>query len=482
MACMSCGELNKNYKYILYTAIFAFFTNFIFGYTFNDNMEILLFYKSREHINLSYHIILHYIFRFIGILILSLIFYKIEQKSAQKQTPTIKNEEESLDELESSSSSIKLIYKDVKEDLNLKINISPLNIFIVLSIMVLQGILEDIFYKSTLRALDFWMFELPLLSYLSSKEFKFKIYRHHKLAIFTNIFICAPYKIILLIILIFISTDIFNKTNDYNFNVYKYYKGNLGLIPIGIIFYLIIMVSRSYAITKIKVFMDLKYISPNKILMIYGIIGILISIIVGTISTFIDCQTIGEVNLKICKINDGNKSYFENFYLYFKTLNSDTELLLFELIFFVGIITNFFYMFYYILIIKKLTPIHSIFSNLTYSFLLQLVGYFYENLNKPQNQNQYNNDEDNKDTKGKTDYSFLNLIFLGFITQIIVFFGLLVYLEIIELNFCKLNENLRRYIIDRSIKDYELNKIDKITDNDKEDDEDAINNSNSQNL
>ena len=62
------------------------------------------------------------------------------------------------------------------------------------------------------------------------------------------------------------------------------------------------------------------------------------------------------------------------------------------------------------------------------------------------------------------------------------FFGLLVYLEIIELNFCKLNENLRRYIIDRSIKDYELNKIDKITDNDKEEDEDAINNSNSQNL
>ena len=482
MACMSCGELNKNYKYILYTAIFAFFTNFIFGYTFNDNMEILLFYKSIKHINLSYHIIFHYIFRFIGILILSLIFYKTEQKSAQKQTPTIKNEEESLDEPESSSS-IKLIYNDVKEDLNLKINISPLNIFIVLSIMVLQGILEDIFYKSTFRSLDFWMFELPLLSYLSSKEFNFKIYRHHKLAIFTNIFICAPYKIILLIILINSGNIFFKSNNYYNLYLYDCYEENKGLIPIGIIFYLIIMVSRSYAITKIKVFMDLKYISPNKILMIYGIIGILISIIVGTISTFIDCQTIGEVNLNICKIYGDNKSYFENFNFYFQTLNDDIELLLFELIFFfVGIITNFFYMFYYILIIKNLTPIHSIFSNLTYSFLLQLMGYFYENLNKPQNQNQYNNDEDNKDTKEKTDYSFLNLIFLGFITQIIVFFGLLVYLEIIELNFCKLNENLRRYIIRRSIEDYELNKIDKITDNDKEEDKDAINNSNSQNL
>ena len=36
------------------------------------------------------------------------------------------------------------------------------------------------------------------------------------------------------------------------------------------------------------------------------------------------------------------------------------------------------------------------------------------------------------------------------------FFGLLIYLEIIELNFCNLNYNLKKAIIDRSIKDYEL--------------------------
>jgi len=45
--------------------------------------------------------------------------------------------------------------------------------------MVLQEISEDIFYKSNLRALDFWMFELPLLSYFNLKYFKFKIYLHH---------------------------------------------------------------------------------------------------------------------------------------------------------------------------------------------------------------------------------------------------------------------------------------------------------------
>ena len=31
--------------------------------------------------------------------------------------------------------------------------------------------------------------------------------------------------------------------------------------------------------------------------------------------------------------------------------------------------------------------------------------------------------------------------------------GFIIYLEIIELNFCKLNYNLRKYIIERSIED-----------------------------
>ena len=36
---LHCGRWNKNYKFILLTAIFAFFTNYIFGYIFNDYLE-----------------------------------------------------------------------------------------------------------------------------------------------------------------------------------------------------------------------------------------------------------------------------------------------------------------------------------------------------------------------------------------------------------------------------------------------------------
>ena len=38
-----CGKWNKNYKYILLSAILAFFTNYIFGYTYNDYLDEIKF-------------------------------------------------------------------------------------------------------------------------------------------------------------------------------------------------------------------------------------------------------------------------------------------------------------------------------------------------------------------------------------------------------------------------------------------------------
>ena len=43
--------------------------------------------------------------------------------------------------------------------------------------------------------------------------------------------------------------------------------------------------------------------------------------------------------------------------------------------------------------------------------------------------------------------------FLDLSSDFTAFIGFLIYLEIIELNFCGLNENLRKYIIERSKND-----------------------------
>ena len=70
----------------------------------------------------------------------------------------------------------------------------------------------------------------------------------------------------------------------------RIYNENLRVIPLGILTYIIIMTSRAFALSEIKVLMQYKYISPIKLLMLYGIIGTIISAIIGVISSFIECN------------------------------------------------------------------------------------------------------------------------------------------------------------------------------------------------
>ena len=455
---LKCVKCSKNHRFIIYAALFGFLTNFIFGYIYNDNMDLFKLIDTDNQKRLSYHIIYHYIFRFLGIFIISLIFNKKEKNEMKK-----KSEEHYLNLNRNESSAIILIYEDMEEEMNMK-NISSLNVFFVITIMVLQRILEDIYYRSNLRGLDFWMFELPIVSYLNKKIFYFKIYRHHFFAIYINIIFGLLYKLSLLIInMITLDTN----EDDEKYIYYKY-KKNKWLIPIGIIFYLIYMIPRAYAISKIKFFMDLKYISPYKLLILYGFLGTLISIIIGTISTFFKCP--GDYNMKICNIyNNDNEIFIENYKVYWNIQKNFKDILIELIIILFGIITNYFFEFFYILIIKYLTPMHIIFLNLIYSGLLLFSGTIYNNI---RNKNKSENNQ------LKTQKDLMN--YIGMIILLISFFGLFVYLEIIVLNFCKLNYNLRENIIKRSIKEYENDKIGQINinkgfDEDDENDEEEGN-------
>ena len=277
------------------------------------------------------------------------------------------------------------------------------------------------------------MLKLPLLSYFNLIYFKFKIYLHHKLVICLNLIICGILKIIYLIVVI--NDD--NKDNKKD-SVFGNYNNCWGIIPFGIITYLINMISRAFALSEIKVLMQYKYISPIKLLIIYGIIGILITTIIGLISTFIECNEVySSLDMKICNIeNKEDETYFlENFKIWINEINIGQIIFLL-----IGIIMNFFYRLFYFLIIKNLTAIHIIFSNLFSTYLLVIIGCIKIYL--------YNSSYFQK-------YHFYVYVFI-FLIHIIIFFGLLIYLEMIELDFCNLNYNLKKKIIDRSIQDYEL--------------------------
>ena len=81
MACIKCSKYNKNYKYIAISSFFAFLTNYIFGYVYDDNMHLFKFIDNDIQKLLSLHIIYHHIFRFLGIFIISFICYKYEKSS-----------------------------------------------------------------------------------------------------------------------------------------------------------------------------------------------------------------------------------------------------------------------------------------------------------------------------------------------------------------------------------------------------------------
>ena len=81
---------------------------------------------------------------------------------------------------------------------------------------------------------------------------------------------------------------------------------------------------------------------------------------------------------------------------------------------------------------------HIYFLNIIYIYLLKISAYIFRL----------------KDYL-KNDKKILQIIFLlDQSNKIIVIFGLLIYLEIIELKCCKLNYDLKKNIINRGIKDY----------------------------
>ena len=314
----------------------------------------------------------------------------------------------------------------------------------IITTWIIQLFLIDLFYICGLRDLDFWMLELIIVSVLMERMFNLKTYKHHKCGIYFNIIFCLIFKILSFLISFFFD----NNDNDID---RKPYINNYWLIPIGIIIYIIIMVLRSYVNCGIKCLIDLQYISPFKLLLFFGIIGFLISSTITVVSNFIICET--QEYLNICQVEINKTKYFENYEIYYKTLrgeinfdnstnnnentNAFDEIITEIGINIFGVISYFCAAVFYVLIIKYLTPVHIIFSNSIYYLIIQIIILIY---------NLIVNKDDIKKEK-------LFKLIIDIIEEFFSLFGFMVYLEIIELNFCGLNYDVRKNITDRSIAD-----------------------------
>lgn len=399
LKCISFGGRNKYYIYIYLAILFKILSEFIYGskYIVFDDLRIDFTSVQTE---LFTHNFIHKIFCYAGILIFSLLFLYIEKKYK----------------------------KDKKKNYSTKTYLFSL--FIVF-IWIIDDLLIDVF-DSALKGIDFWMLEFFIMYYFNSKISQLnqiKLYKHHIMSFMLNII-----PLILKVILIFVDNSL-NTSEDKK--IYLKYKW---FIPVGIIIYLIIYSLNSYIILILRRLIDQGNIGINRLLISYSLIGTLIYSIISIIFTYINCN-----NKYLCQVGHETENYLENLKLYFSSFNKRQGSLAKEII--IEVFVNLFgslliYLFKYssMNIIKYLSTFDMIFLTPAIYFIHKIFLTIKTKINIGNFLNVKDNDKTFKYTKLCLDISGDFFSILGFI----------VFLEIIQFNFCGYNYNTREAISQRA--------------------------------
>ena len=193
-------------------------------------------------------------------------------------------------------------------------------------------------------------------------------------------------------------------------------------------------------IAYLKGLMLLKFYSPYKATYIFGFINCIISLILLIAFSYIDVGSIGLLSY------DGG-IYFDNIFFIFNTYNIGQMIILF----FMGIVLG---------AMKLLYNVTINYFSVCHIFLLLQSRSFSSSVN-----------EEIEKNSGPFAISMINLC------NFIEFLITLVFLEIVELNFCGLNENTKKNIQKRAEEDTKLNMVNTgVSDYDDDIDDENINN------
>ena len=418
---ISFGKYKSNYNFMLFYLLSQLVDLFLFQKDY--------FYKlgSFDKTLVPSHKLIQEMCNYIGIFFFSIILLIYENFLKRRRKRNDNENSSTSSKNNSNYYTSKLIYKDL-----LKGNVSLIKIILVIFLFFLARQVSVTFYKFGLGGLDFWMFEMFFISIISSKIIGIPIYKHQKISVYFVLIVCGIMKIITICL----------TANDSSHKIYKIYKI---LIPIGILLFIINIYINAYVTCKIKWLMDLKYISPNKLLIIYGLMGTIICGLICIITTFVPCKdTIISFDemVRICSQNITNESenktyyYYDSFIVHHKKIFPENESNFYAFknicLIIMKSITIFLVNLYLLLILKYLSPLFFICARFIYYFFVELVNIITPAVQK-------------KEIEQET--------FFDFFSQFFGILGILVYIEFIELNFCNLNYNLKKNIIDRSLSD-----------------------------
>ena len=442
---IKCNKFNKYFIYILLTTFFTFFNISLIGFNHNDSFKKVSLYeflynrleskKDFEKFHLSKFKIIELFWNFVGIFIFSLFSNLYELKISGKN---IKDFFKIRDNYLLEQRKLSFINVEKRPDKSANIlqkfkdylvHNSSIFLYIIFSIFWVAKDILMIMFNSFLKDLDYWILEILIVTIIYSKIFSVQIYKHQKLAIIINLTPCIL-KTINIILSFFINEEILYKT-------YPWW------IPVGFICYLFLIAINAFINCTIKSFIDLKYTTISQLLIFYSLVGIVICSLTFTISTFAPCGEINNKNIidnKICKVENDKYTYFDNIIIYFNSFNNEESSGKFIriIIIILDALTFFLKEYFYILVIELIDPVSVTVAQPLY-FMLKKIVLIINNL--------IIKSKFFEDTSNSKPARF----FLDISGDFICLIGFFIYLEIIELNICNLNHDLRKNISDRGI-------------------------------
>ena len=428
------GRCSKYLIFILGTVIFKTLNNFIFNNQINPKSQSGIF--GFEPV-LSNHIYIQNLYKYISYIIGGCIFEYVLIKKSQTKKENISDTKSSEENL--SHQATMLIYNEQDED-DKKKNYEI--IVVCLSYCISYEIIS-LLYLFKFDRIEIWTLEILFVLYFMKKYFKIKIYNFKKLAL---VIILVPITILLIISTVLpYSYHELPEEKSEDLNAYEEIEAITGsktyFIPISLLF-ITMTIFLSYSRVKSKVLMDLRYLSPYLIVFYIGIFGsILIFIMLVLISIFKCSDGIADFCM-IKDLNDEKILYIDNAIIYFRELGESGKRMYIEIFLVIPfyLIIKFFEFTCEILVIYYFNPNYVLVRDNLYYGIIRLIFIIVNNKTFEQ------------------DISLTQFIILE-TSEVLSIFAYGIYLEIIELRFCKLDRYLKRNIIKRSEKEKRLKSM-----------------------
>lgn len=511
--CLSFGKFSKFYLLIIYSYLVKLLINILFRIEYQDPLEKKISNCSIiKYPVLNKHILIYFIYYYFGYLVLSLIFLGNNYRKEKNQIDYIKDIDDSLEINSISSKSLKTKRTQSLTNTNknskffsfffpnlskMKINESLYIIFLICFIYMISEMIINYLNQKNYIYIDFCIFQIIFIHFFLFIKEKNKLYRHQILSFCLILILGFGIKLIFSLtkqceypikdpnkdILDFwpdeykeIIRNAVISTNEKGvkscknaYNIFFDKTGDFyGFIIIAILGYLIGNILQSFSTVKIRDLINKKYFSHYSLIFFIGCFGLIISIIVLTLTSLISCgknhpknndrisflcPAVKNIIHNTTETTLDSEYFFDNLISYIADLNDAYIIkqkgkdakkkkdVILEIIFTVLLpLLTFSKVNFDFLIIKELSPFHILFPEILFQISRDFITIIY------------------KIYKGLIDNTQIKQFIFITVANLIISIGLFIYLELIEIKCCKFDKDIKKNIAIRSINDVDTNE------------------------